>query len=381
MVDRRILFPAVLIGGGLIALACTGNSVTQVSDLTLLPVASQSMAPSATAGSAPSGTPEPKPSTDDPLLIAAKETVAVLRAQGTQYLSEEFRYYDMASLIRGTLLAATSDVDRQTAVALTSLPTTTMTPLPFVMPRTPTPQAGVYPDPHYLNLVYDGNSPTPEEKAFLDQLYYDCYQRYWEFISFQDGPPGPDFAERLAEYQWTDGNNNQYDSSVPQFSDFAAIVPQYSSYQLTVQYVVWLSARGYYIRQSMVDPSQLRLTWGGYENSPEGPNDAMFNRATLNGPDPLTGRYRIVFDVNQQSNGKNRVRFELVKTSTGLAIEELRLPSPNGLTVCEWDPASNRWKLAVASHEVYAQWRFMDFFHSIGAATTPQQPWTATPRP
>lgn len=379
MVDRRILFFAVFVGGGLIALACTGNSVTQVSDLTLLPVASQSMAPSATDGSAPSGTPEPKPSTDDPLLIAAKETVAVLRARGTQYLSEEYRYYDMASLIRGTLLAATSDGDRQTAVALTSLPTATMTPLPFVMPRTPTPQAGVYPDPHYLNLVYDGNNPTPEEKAFLDQLYYDCYQRYWEFISFQDGPPGPDFAERLAEYQWTDGDNGQYDPGAPQYGD--GPVPEYSSYQLTVQYVEWLRSNGFYLRQSLIDPNQTRLVWGGYENTNNDPHGESFNRATLRGPDPRTGRYVISFDVNQQSNGKNSVRFELIELASGRVAGEWRLPSPNELTLCEWDPSASKWKLKVATQEMYAQWRFMDFFPMVGAAATPERPWTPTPLP
>ncbi len=282
MIDRRILFGVVVAGSGLIALACTANAGTQVGGATLLPVASQSLPPSATVETISSGTPVPTQGADDPLLIAAKETVAVLRAQGTQYLSEEYRYYDMASLIRGTLLAATSDVDRQTAEALTQMPTATITPLPFVMPRTPTPQAGVYPDPHYLNLVYDGNNPTPEEKAFLDQLYYDCYQRYWEFISFQDGPPGPDFAERLAEFQWTDGDDGQYDPRAPQYGE--GPVPQYASYQLTVQYVEWLLNKGYYIRQSLINGNQTRLIWGGFVNTADDPFRIGSNNAILRGP-------------------------------------------------------------------------------------------------
>ncbi len=364
----------VLLGLSITILACSPTVATSPTIIAVTQIVTAAPMPSVTGHGtqAPQLTSTPEPVIREPLRLEASQTWAALKAQGTQYINSEYPYDDQGYYLWLTLVAGTA---QNTTPTLTP----TVTPLPFVMPRTPTPQAGVVVDPYWLNLYYDGNNPTPEEKAFLDELYYDCYQRYWEFISFQDGPPGPDFAERLAEYQWTDGENGQYDPRAPQYGD--GPVPEYASYQLTIQYVEWLLNKGYYVRQSLADPNQTRLTWGGYENTVHDPQGVVFNRATLRGPDPNTGRYEILFDVNQQSNGKNPVLYELIEIATNRVVGEWRLPSPNEITICEWDPIISVWKLKVATQEIYAQWRFMDFYPFIGSATTPEKPWTATPRP
>lgn len=366
----------VLLGLSITILACSPTVATSPTIIAVTQIVTAAPMPSVTGHGtqAPQPTSTPEPVIREPLRLEASQTWAALKAQGTQYINSEYPYDDQGYYLWLTLVAGTA---QNTTPTLTP----TVTPLPFVMPRTPTPQAGVVVDPYWLNLYYDGNNPTPEEKAFLDELYYDCYQRYWEFISFQDGPPGPDFAERLAEYQWTDGDNGLYDPRVPQYGADIAIVPQYSSYQLTVQYVQWLLDKGYYVRQSLVNANQKRLLWGGFVNSSNDPNREDANNVVLRGPNPPDGRYEMLFDVNQQSDGRNPVRSELVRITDGQVVFESTMHSPNSITICEWDPVTNEWKLAVAALEFYNQVRFMDYFPALSSAVTPERPWTATPKP
>lgn len=364
----------VLLGLSFTALACSPTVATSPTIIVVTQLVTAAPMPSMTGQGTQAlhATSTPETAIHEPLRLEASQTWAVLKAQGTQYINSEYPYDDQGYYLWLTLVAGTA---QNTTPTLTP----SVTPLPFVMPRTPTPQAGVVVDPYWLNLYYDGNNPTPEEKAFLDQLYYDCYQRYWEFISFQDGPPGPDFAERLAEYQWTDGENGLYDPARPAFG--GQNVPQYSSFQLTVQYVTWLLDQGYYIRQSLIDRNQARLFWGGYLESANDPHRLNQNNPILRGPEGRTGRYIMIFDVNQQSDGRNPVRFELVGISNGQVVTEFRLDSPNSITICEWDPESRIWKLKWAGQEIYSQWRFETVFGYVGAKLTPEGPWTATVAP